>query len=238
MLVERGLAASRARARALIQKSVVFADEDLVTKAGAMVPENTALKLNEDDHPWVSRGALKLVHGIAHFGLDATERTCLDIGASTGGFTEVLLVKGAAKVFAVDVGTNQLHETLRLNPRVVLLEQTDARTLTRDLITEAPMLIVCDASFIGLAKVLARPLSLAAPGATLIALIKPQFEVGPENVGKGGVVRDETVRRRACDDVVEWLGTEQGWTVLSLTESPITGQAGNVEYLVAARAPA
>ncbi|HXU59940.1 MAG TPA: TlyA family RNA methyltransferase, partial [Verrucomicrobiae bacterium] len=203
-------------------------------KAGDLLAEDAPLALRGQDHPWVSRGGLKLAHALDHFGIDPTGRICLDVGASTGGFTDVLLARGAAKVYAVDVGRGQLAWKLRQDARVVLREGVNARHLTREQLPEAPSLIVCDASFIGLATVLATPLTLAAAKAELVALIKPQFEVGREGVGKGGIVRDPALREAACARVAAWLDEQPGWRVRGMVESPITGAEGNVEYLVAA----
>jgi 23S rRNA (cytidine1920-2'-O)/16S rRNA (cytidine1409-2'-O)-methyltransferase len=235
LLVERGLVESRSRAAALILAGKVFSGERRIDKAGDMLAEETPLDLRGEDHPWVSRGGLKLVHALDHFGVDPAGRVCLDIGASTGGFTDVLLARGARKVYAVDVGRGQLAWKLRQDPRVHPLEGVNARHLTRDQLPEAPSLVTCDASFIGLATVLAAPLSLAADRAELVALIKPQFEVGREGVGKGGIVRDPELRTAACRRVAEWLGRQPGWEVRGIVESPITGAEGNVEYLIAAR---
>jgi 23S rRNA (cytidine1920-2'-O)/16S rRNA (cytidine1409-2'-O)-methyltransferase len=211
----------------------VFSGERKLAKAGEMLAEDAPLEVRGRDHPWVSRGGIKLDHGLTHFGFDVTGTVALDVGSSTGGFTDVLLSRGAAKVYAVDVGTNQLAWKLRQDPRVVVLEQTNARHLTADQVPEPVDIIVCDASFIGLAKVLEAPLKLARPGAKLVALIKPQFEAGREEVGKGGVIRDEAVRLRVCDAAADWVAS-QGWNVLGVTESPITGPEGNVEYLLGA----
>jgi 23S rRNA (cytidine1920-2'-O)/16S rRNA (cytidine1409-2'-O)-methyltransferase len=185
------------------------------------------------DHPWVSRGGVKLAHGLAAFGWAVDGAIAIDVGSSTGGFTDVLLTGGAVRVYAVDSGTNQLAWKLRQDPRVVVLEQTSARILTAAQIPEPVDLIVCDASFIGLAKVLERPLTFATPAARLLALIKPQFEAGREEVGKGGVVRDPVVHQRVCDEVAAWLEAT-GWQVEGLIPSPITGPEGNVEFLVGA----
>jgi len=231
MLVNRGLAESRARAQALVMAGLVFAGEVKIAKPGQQLPEDTVLDVRGRDHPWVSRGGIKLAHAIKEFGLDPAGATAMDIGSSTGGFTDVLLQSGADHVFAVDSGTNQLAWKLRQDPRVTVLEQTSARILTRDHIDRDCGWVVCDASFIGLAKVLEVPLSLAAGSATLIALIKPQFEVGRGEVGKGGVVRDPALHERVCGEVREWL-TGEGWDVRGLTQSPITGPEGNVEFLV------
>ncbi|MFN3434473.1 MAG: TlyA family RNA methyltransferase [Sphingomonas sp.] len=233
MLVDRGLAESKTRAQALIMAGLVFAGTRKVDKPGQALPEDTALDVRGRDHPWVSRGGIKLAHGLDQFGWDVTGAVAIDVGSSTGGFTDVLLTRGAARVYAVDSGTNQLAWKLRQDPRVVVHEQTSARILTATHIPEPIDLIVCDASFIGLAKVLERPMTFAGPGARLMALIKPQFEAGRDEVGKGGVVRDPTIRARVCDSVAAWL-TSEGWPVEGIVESPITGPEGNVEYLVAA----
>lgn len=233
LLVARGLAESRTRAQALILAGNVFAGERRVAKAGDMLAEDTALSVKGRDHPWVSRGGIKLDHGLTHFGFDVTGAVALDVGSSTGGFTDVLLTRGAARVYAVDVGTNQLAWKLRSDPRVVVHEQTNARDLNKDIIGEAVDIIVCDASFIGIAKVLDAALGLAKPGATLVALVKPQFEAGREEVGKGGVVRDPDVHERVCDQVADWVRSK-GWRVLGIEKSPITGPEGNVEFLLGA----
>ena len=233
LLVSRGLADSRTKAQALIMAGAVFSGERKLAKAGEMLAEDAPLEVRGKDHPWVSRGGIKLDHALMHFGFDVTGAVALDVGSSTGGFTDVLLARGAAKVYAVDVGTNQLAWKLRQDPRVVVHEQTNARYLTPEQVPEPVDIVVCDASFIGLAKVLEAPLRLAKSGAKLVALIKPQFEAGRGEVGKGGVVRDEAVRRRVCDAAAEWVAS-QGWQVLGMTESPITGPEGNVEYLLAA----
>ena len=233
MLVDRGLAESRTRAQALIMAGLVFAGTRKVDKPGQTLAEDVTLDVRGRDHPWVSRGGIKLAHGLDHFGWNVTDTVAIDVGSSTGGFTDVLLSRGAARVYAVDSGTNQLAWKLRQDSRVIVHEQTSARILTAAHIPEAVDLIVCDASFIGLAKVLERPMSFATPGARLLALIKPQFEAGRSEVGKGGVVRDPEVRTRVCDAVVAWLSAS-GWPVSGVVESPITGPEGNVEYLVAA----
>ncbi len=233
LLVARGLAESRTRAQALILAGNVFAGDKRVAKAGDLLAEDAALSVKGRDHPWVSRGGIKLDHGLSHFGFDVTSAVALDVGSSTGGFTDVLLSRGAAKVYAVDVGTNQLAWKLRSDPRVVVHEQTNARELTADIIPEPVDIVVCDASFISLAKVLDRALDLAKPGAKLVALVKPQFEAGREEVGKGGVVRDPAVHQRVCDDAADWVQSK-GWTVLGIEPSPITGPEGNVEFLLGA----
>jgi 23S rRNA (cytidine1920-2'-O)/16S rRNA (cytidine1409-2'-O)-methyltransferase len=234
MLVERGLAESRTRAQALIMGGHVYSADRRIDKAGQMLAPDAPLEVKGRDHPWVSRGGIKLAHALDHFAIDVAGRVALDVGSSTGGFTDVLLSRGAVRVYAVDSGTNQLAWKLRTDPRVVVHEQTSARILTAEHIAEPIDVIVCDASFISLAKVLERPLGFAAPGAVLVALIKPQFEAGQAEVGKGGVVRDPAVHARVCAEVEAWVQA-QGWRVEGITASPITGPEGNVEFLIAAR---
>ncbi len=234
MLVERGLAESRTRAQALIMAGVVFLGDKKADKPGQQVASGAEITVKGSDHPWVSRGGIKLAHALETFGIDVTGVVVIDVGSSTGGFTDVLLAGGAAKVFAVDSGTNQLAWKLRSDPRVIVHEQTSARILTDAHISQAVDLVVCDASFIGLAKVLEVPLGFAREGAQLVALIKPQFEAGRSEVGKGGVVRDAAIHERVCKEVSEWL-EKSGWRVLGLTTSPITGPQGNVEFLVWAK---
>ncbi len=235
LLVERGLVESRSRAQSMIMAGLVYSDTRRIDKPGQTLPEDAALELKGQDHPWVSRGGLKLVKGLEAFDIDPAGLTALDVGASTGGFTDVLLTKGAEKVFAVDVGHGQLAWKLRQDPRVVVLERCNARHLTREQITEPVDMVVCDASFIGLRTVLPAALSLTRTGACLLALIKPQFEVGKALVGKGGVVRDPELHQRVCDEIREWVETLPEWSVIGLTESPIKGPEGNVEFLIAAR---
>ena len=211
----------------------VFSGDRKVAKAGDVLAEDAPLEVRGRDHPWVSRGGIKLDHGLSHFGFDVTGAVALDVGSSTGGFTDVLLERGAAKVYAVDVGTNQLAWKLRQDARVVVHEKTNARSLDFSIIPEPVDIVVCDASFISLAKVLEAPLLLAKPGARLVALIKPQFEAGRDEVGKGGVVRDPAVHERVCTRAKAWVEA-QGWTVLGVTASPITGPEGNVEFLLGA----
>ena len=234
VLVERGLAESRTRAQALILAGKVFSGERRIAKAGDLLAEGTPLEVRGQDHPWVSRGGVKLAHALEFFGLSPAGRIGLDVGASTGGFTDVLLTKGATKVYAVDVGHGQLDWKLRNDPRVVVLERTNARHLTVEQIPDAPGVVVCDASFIGLRTVLPAALGLAAPGAFAVALIKPQFEAGPEKVGKGGVVRDPAVHEEVCAMIREWWSALPGWRVLGIEASPITGPEGNREFLIAA----
>jgi 23S rRNA (cytidine1920-2'-O)/16S rRNA (cytidine1409-2'-O)-methyltransferase len=233
LLVDRALVESRTRAQALILAGLVFSGERRIDKPGQTLPDDAPIEVRGRDHPWVSRGGVKLAHGLDHFGWDVTDAVAIDVGSSTGGFTDVLLSRGAARVYAVDSGTNQLAWKLRQDPRVVVLEQLSARLLTAAHIPEPVDLIVCDASFIGLAKVLEVPLSFARPTARLLALIKPQFEAGRDEVGKGGVVRDPAVHARVCGEVAEWIAG-QGWRVVGVVPSPITGPEGNVEFLIAA----
>ncbi len=235
LLVARGLADSRARAQALIMAGLVTSGDRRIDKAGAQLPADAELVVRGPDHPWASRGGVKLVHALDHFAIDPGARICLDVGAATGGFTDVLLQHGAARVYAVDVGHGQLAWKLRQDPRVVVLARTNARYLTAAQVPDPVALVTCDASFIGLATVLPAPLALTAPGARLVALVKPQFEVGPDRVGKGGVVRDPALHRDACDRIARWLEARPGWTVLGLVESPIRGAEGNKEFLIAAR---
>lgn len=233
LLVERGLAESRSRAQALIMAGLVMSGERKIAKAGDMLAEDAAMKVRGKDHPWVSRGGVKLDHGLRHFGFDVTGVVALDVGSSTGGFTDVLLSHGAAKVYAVDVGTNQLAWKLRQDPRVIVHEQTNARNLTAEVIPEPIDIITCDASFISLAKVLDAALGLAKRAGMLVALVKPQFEAGRAEVGKGGVVRDLEVHKRVCVEARAWVES-RGWRVVGVTESPITGPEGNKEFLLGA----
>lgn len=233
LLVERGLAESRTRAQALVMAGLVFSGEQKLAKPGQQLAGEAPLEVRGRDHPWVSRGGIKLAHALKHFELDPAGAVAMDIGSSTGGFTDVLLEAGAAHIFAVDSGTNQLAWKLRQDSRVTVLEQTSARILTPAMIDRPCGWVVCDASFIGLAKVLERPLELAAPHCRLVALIKPQFEVGREEVGKGGVVRDAALHERVCAEVRDWV-EGLGFAVQGIVESPITGPEGNVEFLISA----
>jgi 23S rRNA (cytidine1920-2'-O)/16S rRNA (cytidine1409-2'-O)-methyltransferase len=234
LLVARGLAESRARAQALILAGMVFSGERRVAKAGDSLPDNAPLEVRGQDHPWVSRGGLKLAHGLAHFGFSPRGRVCLDIGASTGGFTDVLLAHGAKRVHAVDVGHGQLAWKLRQDARVVVHEKTNARYLDAAMVGETVGALVCDASFIGLATVLPAPLRLCAAGAWAIALIKPQFEAGAGQVGSKGVVRDPAVHQAVCERIQAWWSGLEGWRVAGIVESPITGPEGNREFLIGA----
>lgn len=232
-LVRRGHFSSRAQARAAIEAGKVVVDGVAAVKPGMIVRANAVIEA-EAAHPWVSRGGVKLAHALDVFGVSPAGRACLDVGASTGGFTDVLRSRGARQVVSVDVGRDQLHPRIRADKCVISLEGTDARELTASLVGESPTLVVCDASFIGLAKVLGKALGLAAPGADLVALFKPQFEVGPAHVGKGGLVSDLVVTDAAAKTLEDWLRKE-GWPVVAWTPSPIAGGDGNLERLVHAR---
>ncbi|WP_374467286.1 TlyA family RNA methyltransferase [Ferrovibrio sp.] len=233
-LVERGLAESRTKAQAAIMAGLVFSGEKRLDKPGLSVAADAPLELRGKPHPWVSRGGVKLAHALQYFGLDPRDRTCIDVGASTGGFTDVLLHHGAAKVYAVDVGEGQLDWKLRNDPRVVVLEKTNARHLDAALIPDPIACVVCDASFIGLQIVLPAALTLARPGGWAVALIKPQFEVGRERVGKGGVVRDPALHDEVCARIRDWWDAQPGWRVIGIEPSPILGPEGNREFLIAA----
>jgi len=235
LLVERGLVESRARAQALVMAGLVLAGGRRIDKPGTPLAEDTLIELKGQDHPWVSRGGLKLAHALAEFSMDPAGAVCLDVGASTGGFTDVLLSHGAARVYAVDVGHGQLAWKLRQDPRVVVLERTNARHLTAELVPEPIDMVVCDAAFIGLETVLPAPMALARPEAVLVALIKPQFEVGKGRVGKGGVVREPELHAEVCERISAWLAELPGWQVAGLCESPITGPEGNKEFLIVGR---
>ncbi len=234
ILVERGLVESRTKAQALILAGLVFSGERKIEKAGQALAVDAPLEVRGREHPWVSRGGIKLAHALDHFDWGVAGAVGLDVGSSTGGFTDVLLSRGAAKVFAIDVGTNQLAWKLRQNPSVIVHEQTNARYLTGEIITEPIDIIVCDASFISLAKVLDRALDFAASGGRLVALVKPQFEAGRKEIAKGGVVKDPAVHQRVCEAAAEWVRS-RGWEVEGITRSPITGPEGNLEFLLGAR---
>jgi len=235
LLVDRGLVESRTKAQALILAGKIYTGDRRVEKAGQLLPQDAPLEVKGQDHPWVSRGGLKLSHGLAHFGFSAQDRVCIDVGASTGGFTDVLLTNGASRVHAVDVGHGQLAWKLRSDPRVVVYEKTNARHLTAEIIPDPIEALVCDASFIGLATLLPNPLALCVPGAWAIALIKPQFEAGPGQVGAKGVVRDPAVWDEVCTRVCDWWSRLPGWEILGIVESPITGPEGNHEFLIGAK---
>jgi 23S rRNA (cytidine1920-2'-O)/16S rRNA (cytidine1409-2'-O)-methyltransferase len=235
LLVERGLFESRSKARAAIEAGGVRVNGGTVSKPSDAVSEAADIEA-VPAHPWVGRGALKLAHALEVWGISPADKAVLDVGASTGGFTQVCLQGGARRVYAVDVGRAQLHPLIAGDPRVVNIEGLDARKLDRSHLPEPPQLIVCDASFIGLDKVLPAALGLAAPGANLIALVKPQFEVGPERVGKGGVVKDEGARRDALEGVRRFLA-KAGWRAVAAIDSPVEGADGNREYLLHAMGP-
>ena len=236
LLIERGLAQSRSRAQAYIMAGNVYTGEQKIVKPGQQVKEDIILEVRGKVHPWVSRGGLKLVKGIEEFNIDVSRMTVIDVGASTGGFTDVCLTNGAKKVYAVDVGHGQLAWKIRNDERVVVLEKTNARYLTDAEIPEKVNIILCDASFIGLQTVLPAAMKRAEKGCVLIALIKPQFEVGKGMVGKGGVVRDPELHQQVCDKIEHWLRDEMDdWNVIGLTQSPIKGPEGNIEFLIGAR---
>lgn len=236
ILFERGLAPSRERARALILGGKVEVDGRVADKAGTLVLPDAAVVLREADHPFVSRGALKLEKGLRHFAIDVRGQVALDVGASTGGFTEVLLLHGAKRVVAVDVGYGQLAWSLRQDPRVVILERENIRYLDPSKLPEVPDVAVVDVSFISLTLVLPKLAELLPNDRPIVCLVKPQFEVGKGEVGKGGVVRDPAQRQAAVDKVAG-MATQGGFSVLGVVESPILGPAGNVEYLMALRTP-
>ena len=231
LLVERGLFESRAKAQAAIEAGLVSANGKLVLKASETIDPDAEIEASAA-HPYVSRGGVKLAAALDHFGFDSKTRVCLDIGASTGGFTQVLLERGAQKVYAVDVGSGQLHESLRHRPEVISLEQTDIRNVAPARFDPPPDMLVCDVSFISLKLVLPSALALATPRAQLIALIKPQFEAGRAQLKKG-IVRNEAIRAAVCDDIAT-LVTSLGWRVLSVIPSPISGGDGNEEFLLGA----
>ena len=233
LLVDRGLVESRSRAQALILAGLVYAGTAKVAKAGQPIAEDQPLEVRGRDHPWVSRGGIKLAHALDHFAIDPAGQVALDIGSSTGGFTDVLLSRGAARVYAVDVGTNQLAWKLRQDDRVIVHERTNARALTAAEVPEPVDLLVCDASFIALSKVLAAAIGFVRAEGRAAVLVKPQFEAGRDEVGKGGVVRDPEVHARVCAEAAAWFEA-QGWRVDGIEPSPITGPEGNVEFLLAA----
>lgn len=236
LLVERGIAENISQAQALIMSGMVLQDEKPLTKSGLMVSSNANIRLkNPKGHSWVSRGAIKLEHALKEYNINPSGMIAVDIGCSTGGFTDVLLHNGAAKVYAVDVGYGELAWKLRNDPRVVLLERTNARYLTVKEIPESPDIIVCDASFISLKTVLPATMALAKNGTLMAALIKPQFEVAQDEVGEKGVVRDESLHLRVCDEIRQWLTNFGGWEVIGITTSPIKGPEGNIEFLIHAR---
>lgn len=234
-LVDNGYAESKTRAQSIIMAGLVYAGEKKLDKPGHQVAEDATITVRGKEHPWVSRGGMKLAKAIEYFAIDVTDSIAMDVGSSTGGFSDVLLTHGAKKIYAVDVGTGQLDPKIRNDERVEVMEQTNARHLTRAMVEDALDIIVCDASFISLKKVLPAALALAKERATLVALIKPQFEVGKAEVSRGkGVITDPTLHKAVCDDIQQWI-TAEGWLVRGLTESPITGPKGNIEFLLYAQ---
>lgn len=219
----------------MIAEGAVLVDGTVADRPGRPTADDADIAITGAANPWVSRAALKLVHGLDHFAIDPGGRVALDIGASTGGFSEVLLARGAAWVYAVDVGSGQLAASVRQDARLISLEKTNARSLTSAQVPRPVDIIVCDASFIGLETVLPAALALAAPGAFLVALIKPQFEVGPGMVGSGGIVRDPALHEAVCQRLRDWLQGRPGWQVLGLCDSPILGGDGNREFIIAGR---
>ena len=232
LLVARGLAETRSKAQALIMAGAVFSGEQRLDKPGHQVSPDSKVFVRDKEHPWASRGGLKLHHALKHFGITVQDLFAIDIGASTGGFTDVLLAEGVAQVYAVDVGYGQLASRIRDDDRVEVLERTNARYLTADHVPELVDLVVCDASFIGLRTVLPAALDRTKPYAAAIALIKPQFEVGKDHVGKKGVVRDPELHREVCLSISEWFESLSGWHVVGVIESPIKGNGGNKEFLI------
>jgi 23S rRNA (cytidine1920-2'-O)/16S rRNA (cytidine1409-2'-O)-methyltransferase len=237
LLVEKGLCETRTRAQALVMAGLVFDGERRLDKPGERVPRETALEVRGQALPYVSRGGLKLQAALDHFGVDVRGQVALDVGASTGGFTDCLLQRGATRVYAVDVGYGQLHERLRTDPRVVSHERVNARDLSVEVVPEMVGVVVADVSFISLRLILPGAVKRLAPGGVLVALVKPQFEVGREHVGKGGVVRDGEARAACIAGMVEFAGRELGLVVRGTIDSPIAGPAGNVEALLVADRP-
>jgi 23S rRNA (cytidine1920-2'-O)/16S rRNA (cytidine1409-2'-O)-methyltransferase len=235
LMVENNLVANRTKAQALITSGLVYHNQVKLDKAGHLVNQDIQLTIREKEHNFVSRGGMKLAKGLEYFNISVKDKICIDIGASTGGFTDVLLNNYAQKIYAVDVGYGQLDWSLRNNAKVVVLEKTNARYLDNNIIQEAPEIIVCDASFISIKTVLPATLALAEKEAILIALIKPQFEVGKDRLGKNGVVKDPLLHQEVCDDISKWLTNIVNWQVLGITQSPITGPKGNIEFLIGAK---
>ncbi len=235
LLVYRGLAESAAKAQALVMAGQVWQNDHRLEKPGLKLPVDAVLQVRGRPHPWVSRGGIKLAHALSQFAVPVANRIAVDVGSSTGGFTDVLLAEGAARVYAVDVGRGQLAWKLRNDPRVEVLEGINARYIGRGQIPQAVDLVVCDVSFISLTKVLPAALALTSDDAYLVALIKPQFEAGKGRVGKGGIIRQPALHTEVCDNIRTWLSSCVGWRVLGVVESPITGAHGNKEIFIAAR---
>lgn len=237
LLVNMGLVDNRTKAKALILAGKVFLNEMRIEKAGQLIDDTKKPYIKEKEHPWVSRGGMKLAHAIEQFQINVKDKTIIDLGSSTGGFTDVLLTNGAKKIYAVDVGHGLLDWSLRQNPKISLLERTNARYLTAEQIPENIDGIVCDASFISLKKILPNSMALienqsSQKPAFIIALIKPQFEAGREHIGKGGIVRDGSIHKMICDDISSWFDKMENWKVRDIIESPITGTKGNKEFLI------
>jgi len=234
LLVDRGLVKNKSRAQAIVMAGLVSSNSIKLEKPGQHVKINISLNVKGADHPWVSRGGVKLAHGLEFFKINPKNKVALDIGASTGGFSDVLLNGAAKKIFAVDVGYGQLAWKISQDERVTILDKTNARYLSREQVPDYIDLIVCDASFIGLEVILPAAMSLTARKACVVALIKPQFEVGRENVGRGGIVQDEKLHNSVINRLQNWIGSQKGWSVLGVTESPLKGKNGNKEFLIAA----
>lgn len=234
-LVANGFYDSRARAQAAIKAGLVQVDGKVLKKPSEKI-SNDAIINAKQAHPWVSRGGVKLAHALTEFNINPTGKICLDVGASTGGFSDVLISRGALKIYAIDVGQGQLHPKLHNITEIISMESRDARSLNPHDFSQPPQLIVCDASFISAMKVLEVPLSLAAANAELVTLVKPQFEVGKTGIGRGGIVKSEALAQKALDDVSDWV-LHQGWNIKGVCDSPIKGGSGNHEYLLYADRP-
>lgn len=235
LLTERGLVPTRTKAQTAIRSGAVFSKAVCLDKPGQLVPPDLVIEIRGNPTCYVSRAGQKLDYALSQFSITPGGLICLDVGASTGGFSGVLLGRGARRVYAIDVGHDQLDPSIRADPRVVVMEGLNVKALTQTLIADPVELITCDISFISLRKALPAALALAAPGAFLVALIKPQFEVGRAAIGKGGIVRDSAAQQVACTSLARWLDTEMNWKVLGLIESPITGKDGNKEFLIGAQ---
>ena len=235
LLVKKGMAHSKSFAQSLIMSGKVVIKDEISDKPGRSFPLGTQIVLKKPDFPWVSRGGVKLAHALNVFNISVKGKTALDLGVSTGGFTNVLLERGVKKIFAVDVGYGQLDLGLRNNSKIILLERTNARYLSEVQIPEKINLIVCDVSFISLKTILVAPMALTSNKAQLVALIKPQFEVGRKEVGKGGIVKNSLIRKKCCSDIHDWIENYMKWKVINLVESPIKGAKGNIEFLIYAK---